>query len=241
MVRRPGKESTSAAFQGLKEMLSGASVRALAGIREVGEVVLAKIGGDDQGDAHDVQDQKRDVWVRFTDALTGMSQVGRLFAPAGILWRAAANGDSALVIRARKMGGPGGPVVFPVGGDGATDNVVPDWFPDDAGLFEPTKKLHVEAKGDELDLTGTVVNVNGTDYALIKDTLLTDLSNLLKCVSVVLLSSTSTGPLIGASLAPSAAGDTDPAALATNLLEIPRLVAKLAVVANYKSTKVKFG
>jgi hypothetical protein len=148
MAHDDGGESLESAFQQLKEMLSGATLRAVMGIVDAGNVVLAKIG-DDSGDGHEVHQSKRDVWVRFTDVLSGMSRAGRLFVPAGILFARAKKGAGAHVVQGRNMNGPGGPLVMVDGGDGAADNVVPDWFgEDDAGIYGE-QTMHVEsAEGD---------------------------------------------------------------------------------------------
>jgi hypothetical protein len=144
---RKSKSSLTAAMAELREILSGPSLRAAAGIKDEGEIMTAVIG-DDSTNVHDVHEKKRDVWTRFTDVLTGISYVGRLIAPAGILWRAPDKGDGALVIRGRKMNAPGAALVIPDGGDGRTDNVVPDWFPADAGIMEPAKILRLESAKD---------------------------------------------------------------------------------------------
>lgn len=140
---RRHRDSVDAAMQQLQELLSGASLRAVAGFKHLGEVVNAVIGaGDDAG--IQVDGKKRDAWVAFMDSLSGLADLGRLFVPAGILWRAPAAGDGAHVVRGRKMRGPGASLVMADGGNGK-DAAVPDWFPDDAGLFDTSKPLHVDA------------------------------------------------------------------------------------------------
>ena len=162
MARRP-KESLEAAFQQLKTMFSGATLRAVADIKERGEVLLAKIGGG-TADTHDVHEKKRDIWVTFTDVLTGMTELGRLYAPAGILWRLTPAGQGAHVIRGRKMRGPGGSLVIPDGGDGSTDNVVPNWLSKDLSGISLPEGFEIESTGDQVKI---VANSGGTSASIV--------------------------------------------------------------------------
>jgi len=155
-------ESLESAFQQLKEMLSGAALRAVAGLKDAGAIATA-IVGDDTAQPHTVHSQKHDVWTLFTDVLTGISGVGRLYAPAGVLWRFTPKGMGAIVVRARKMLGAGAALVIPDGGDGSSQ-VVPGFDDgtnldkDNAGIFLP-EGWHIESTGDRVRL---VANSGGT-------------------------------------------------------------------------------
>ena len=156
-MARPIKESLGAAFGELKELLSGAAIRSIANIREMGEVALATIGDST------TDDQKRHVLITFTDVLNGLGDLGRLFVPAGILWRIPLKGEGSHVVRGRKMRGPGAALVMPDGGDGSA-SAVPGW--DDgtnldgsnAGIKLP-EGLHLESTGDRVRI---VSNSGGT-------------------------------------------------------------------------------
>jgi hypothetical protein len=156
-------ESLEAAFQQLKEMFSGATSRAVAGIRDLGEVLVATVG-DDTSDTHAVHDQKHDIWTRFTDVLTGLSDFGRLYIPAGILFRLTPKGMGAHVIRGRKMRGPGASLVIPDGGDGDAA-VVPGF--DDSDLDENNTGIllpegfHVESQNDRVRIVANSSGANG--------------------------------------------------------------------------------
>lgn len=160
---RRSKGSMEAAFQQLKEMFSGATLRAVADIKERGEVLIASVG-DSTSDTHDVEQNNRDIWVRFTDLFTGMSELGRLYAPAGILWRLTPKGQGAHVIRARKMRGPGGALVIPDGGDGATNDVVPGWLSKDLSGISLPEGFEIESTGDQIKL---VANSGGTSATFV--------------------------------------------------------------------------
>lgn len=156
------KGSLQAALQVLGEMTSGAVTRAIANIKPLGEIASVFIGsGDDAG--IDVDSGKKDVWVAFADVLSGLGGVGRLFVPAGVLFRLPHAGDGAHVIAGRKMKGPGASLVIPDGGDGSTA-VVPGWDDgadlDDgnSGILLP-EGFHVESSGDRVRI---VANSGGT-------------------------------------------------------------------------------
>jgi hypothetical protein len=162
MARRT-KDSLEAAFQQLKTMFSGATLRAVADIKEQGDVAIATVG-DSSSDTHDVHPKKRDIWVRFTDVLTGMSELGRLYAPAGILWRLTPKGQGAHVIRGRKMRGPGGALVIPDGGDGSTDNVVPGWLSASLSGISLPEGFEIESTGDQVKI---VANSGGSSASIV--------------------------------------------------------------------------
>jgi len=220
--RKP-KGSLEVALQRFGDLMSGPALREIINLKRVGEVVRAVIG-DGNSAGVDVASDKKDVWVTFTDILTGMQDIGRLFIPAGILWRAPSTNDAAHVVRGRKMRAPGGPLVMPDGGNGATA-IVPDWFPDEAGLYEPDKDLNVHAKKGDVILTSDTANArtvqaNGTDSAGILDALLSDLADALGEIPV---SPSTTYPGLGAAGA-----------------KMSTLLTKLGN-GSYKSTKFQFG
>lgn len=156
------RESVPAHLHVLGDLLSGASLRATAAIKHVGEIAAVFIGdGNDAG--IDVDSDKKDVWVGFTDLLSGLAGVGRLFIPAGILFRLPHAGDGGHVASGRKMRGPGASLVIPDGGDGKTA-VVPGWDDgadlddNNSGVMLP-EGFHVESKGDRVRI---VANSGGT-------------------------------------------------------------------------------
>jgi hypothetical protein len=174
-MMKKSRGSMNAIVAELRELLSGPSLRAAAGIKDEGEIMMAVIG-DDTTNVHDVHEKKRDVWTRFTDVLTGLSYVGRLLAPAGILWRLAPKGSGAHVIRGRKMNAPGAALVIPDGGDGATDNVVPGWLDGSNAGISGSETMHLESTAGDVKIDATadgkkvLLQGGGKGVARLKDT-----------------------------------------------------------------------
>lgn len=145
------QDSESHLYGQLKELVGGPMARMRAGITDIGEIFVGTVKDvSGAGDGPSLIHQTfRDVWVHVVDLLTGQPVLARLMAPAGILWRLPKEGDGAYVVRGRKADGPGGPLAMVDGGDGATDNVVPQWLDSsNAGIYGDETQ-HVEsAKGD---------------------------------------------------------------------------------------------
>lgn len=183
------QETEAFDFSALKELFSGPTLRALVGLVDVGSAFVAVIKDAAGGDPNKVHSQKRNAWTSFNDALSKHPGLGRLFVPAGILFRKPKQGETAHVLRGRKMNAPGSALVIPDGSDGATDNFLPSWFADDVGVCSD-QVVHVESKKDKvvitansggtacsvtlnkdgsIDLTpasGKTVNVAGSTYAM---------------------------------------------------------------------------
>lgn len=241
------KDSLEAALAVLGDLVSGAAFRAAADLKHVGEVVQAFVGdGNDAG--IDIDQNKKDVWLTFTDVLSGMKDVGRLFIPAQILFRVPRANDGAHVVRGRKMRGPGASLVMPDGGDGSS-SVVPGWDDNtnldknNAGILLP-EGFHLESTGDRVRIVansggtksvielqkggkititaagGQVVEVNGNSSKAILDTLLADLATALGYI-------------------PTGASTTYPG-LVPNVTQWAAFITKLTSGA-YQSNNVKYG
>lgn len=162
-MRKSQGESYAHLIAELKELLSGAAIRALAGIVDTGETLLAKIGNPDGGDPDNVHDKKRDVWTWFRDALTGASEQGRLYIPASILFNKPNKGETAHVLRARKAGGPGSALVVPDGSDGKTDDFVPPWYGDEnCGIYSTDRVVRIQSKNKDvlIEAGGAVIKID---------------------------------------------------------------------------------
>lgn len=237
--------------QDLRSWLTGAVLRSIIGLRDVGEVIAAFIGSSDNSETSDVDDDKADVWVTAKDHATERIITGRLHVPANILWSKPRKDASVTVLRPADTAAPGSAIIMH--GDGGTNGMVPAWYGEDDAGISFDKKAHVEstkddvvieanADGKKVDINATgaggTVNVNGTDYSLLKtEDLLTDLGNFAKVVAAIALSNV-------ASLGSPLVGTTTPAAdggAGNNAAELAILVTKLSTASNYKSTKAKNG
>jgi hypothetical protein len=91
--------------------------------------------------------------------------LGRLYIPAGILFRRPKKGETAHVIRGRDLGGPGGSLIMPDGSDGNTEGYVPAWLDDDnCGVYSTDETVHVESKNKDV-----VINAGGATIHITKD------------------------------------------------------------------------
>ena len=133
-------------YAALREVLSAATLRAIMGLREAGQVFLARVGTTEAGEAVDTTGGA-DVLVHVLDALTDLPVLGRLFIPANMLWRKPAAGESVMVLEGREAGGaPGAPYVLH-GDAGATD-AVPPWFGTKSGLYTDGPVVVQSANGN---------------------------------------------------------------------------------------------
>lgn len=214
------KESAADLFSEVKELLSGATLRAIIGLEDIGEIFLTIASSST------IQDAKRYIWTDFKDALSGLSGVGKLFVPGGIVFRLPGKNEVLLAVRGRKQHGPGGPIMMPLGGDGQTDNTVPDWLDKDNAGISGTETMHMEStKGDvKVDApdNGKQVLLQGNDFSALKtEDLLTTLNKL--CTDL---------------LAGTAGGPTKQSLVSTT--GVVELQTKIAD-GSYKSTLVKHG
>jgi hypothetical protein len=130
----------------LREALSGAAIRAAAAVRDVGEIILAKVQADDGGDHLDTGDDI-DVWVSAKDALTDHPLVARLFIPLNLLWATPDADESAMYLRAGDSGGPGaGYLLY-----GDAGSAIPDWIREKVGLWH-RKPLRVESTEEDVEV-----------------------------------------------------------------------------------------
>lgn len=153
MTRRP-----QAFYESMRDAFSGATIRALADIRDAGESFLARVvsltGGihyDTTGDA--------DVWVHVVDELTGHPSQVRLFIPSNILFALPEEDDTCMVVHPRDVRVPGGS--YALHGDGGDKARFPSWIATKVGLF--TKKiLRLESKDQDVEIAtngGTRIRV----------------------------------------------------------------------------------
>lgn len=145
----------------LREVLTGAALRAIAGIRDAGEAFLARVAAPRGGDVVDVDTSDpaapdgRDVWVRVEDALTDAPATGRLHVPGNILYALPEAGETVLVVRGRDTDGPGAAYVF-LGDAGRT---LPPWLRVAVGLFT-AKVLRLESSASRVEIRANGGNAN---------------------------------------------------------------------------------
>jgi len=220
----------------IETIVAEAVERALS---QAGEISFARIGNA-QGTT-EVADDKRDAWAHTSDVLTEHPRMPRLYSPAGILFNQPAKDETVHILRAKDCGGPGAELAIPDGGDGSQDHL-PEWYADKAGISVDDKVAVLESRTDDVEVTsgdGKVVKVNGDDYSLLKtETFLADLNDLLSTMISIISSGTAMGPLLGLAL-PATLVRVPP--LGTGAQALATLAATLAVTSSYKSTKAKNG
>lgn len=129
----------------LRGMLTGPVIRAIAGIKDLGELILAYVGNPENGPVAEIASDMSDVYVHVIDAMSDLPIIGRLFSPGNIFWRLPKDGDSCMVLRGQDAHGPGVPYVLH--GDGATAGTaaVPSWLgPNDCGISSP-ENFHLDS------------------------------------------------------------------------------------------------
>lgn len=220
-----------------EQVFTGAMLRTIAGIVDVGELVLAHFGHVDGGAVAEVADDRSDIYVHAqcsTDETpTGMI-TARLHTPGNMLFNLPAEGESCIVARGKDADGPGKP--YALYGDCGAANQVPSWLDGNNAGISHKKTVHVESTNGDIkvasssgnvDLTGTVVNINGTNYSLLKtEDFMTDLA-----------------AFIGAVIADLASAAAAPVSPYTATVNTTQLFAKVVTGGGtaYKSTKAKNG
>jgi hypothetical protein len=150
-VRR--RSSGSSGTSALRELLTGAVLREIAGIRDAGEAFVARVvnllGGDHvntEGDA--------DVLVHYEDQMSGYPGVARLFFPLNALWGVPDEGDSAMVLRGAGTGGPAAPYLL----FGDAGKAIPAWIRAKVGLWHK-KTLRVESTEGDVEVEGQTIKL----------------------------------------------------------------------------------
>lgn len=137
----------------LREVLTGAALRAIMGLRDAGEAFLARVGAPEGGDPVDVDTtdaaapEGRDIWVRVQDELTDAPTTGRLHVPGNLLFALPDAGDTVMVLRGRDTGGPGAAYVL----HGDAGRALPAWLRTAVGLFT-AKLLKIESTGSRVEI-----------------------------------------------------------------------------------------
>lgn len=140
------KEPSFHAREALREVLNGATIRAIANIQDTGEALVARVknllGGD-----HINTEGDKDVMVHFEDIMQGFGNLARLFIPMNMLWNAPGEGDSCMVIKGRNARSPGAPYLL-FGDAGAA---IPDWLRTKAGLWI-NKILRIQSTNNDVEI-----------------------------------------------------------------------------------------
>jgi hypothetical protein len=155
------RKPSAAARAGLREIFTGAAIRAIAGLVDLGENLLAKVGNAD-GDDHLDTEGGADVWIHYMDTLGGLPGIARLYIPGNILFAMPRADESAMVVRPGGASGPG--IAYLLHGDGGVADRIPDWIRTKVGLFVKDKILRIESKDEavEVNAGGDVVLQNGS-------------------------------------------------------------------------------
>ena len=151
----------------IETLVADAVARALT---QAGEISFAKVGNA-QGEV-EVAEDKRDAWAHTTDVVSEQKRMPRLYTPAGILFNQPAKDETVHVLRAKDCGGPGAELAIPDGGDGS-ENHLPDWYGEKAGISVDGKVAVLESRTDDVEVTsgdGKIVNIQaGTKGIARKD------------------------------------------------------------------------
>ena len=154
----------------LRQIMNGPALRALMGLRDLGEAVLGFFNDPDGGDVADVDTDAGDIWCAVqgatSDPPTGKI-VARLYIPMNAFFRLPKKGESCLVVRGQEADGPGKPYAFYGGGGTADDKskvAPPGWLDaSHSGLSVP-EHLVIESTGDEVKITA---NTGGSSATIV--------------------------------------------------------------------------
>jgi hypothetical protein len=170
-------------------------LRAIAGIRDAGELLLAAVRNIDGGDHVDDQGSA-DIWVHYEDSLTGAPGIARLFVPGNILFALPDADDTVMVARGRDAGGPGVPYLLH--GDAGDASRVPTWLRSAVGLF--TKKLlRLESKEDDVVVVAgsgkyVKLGLNATQFVALANLVDARLSAIVTAFNAHVHTGVTTGP-----------------------------------------------
>lgn len=167
-TRSRGRRRASAAVMAeLREMFSGDVLREVLELEDMGEVMLTVIGNSEGGNANEPHSDGRDVWTHATEPLElDRPHHARLYHPAGIVFRAPKNGETAHLLRPKSKAGcnsPGFGLLLPDGGDGSA-SFLPSWYGDgDSGMYTQGEHLHLESKDKDIyiDAGGAEIHISG--------------------------------------------------------------------------------
>lgn len=144
------------AGQDIRQLFTGATLKRIIGLPHVmADTILATIHNPEKGAVAAISKNFADVYVHFVDTMSNIAGIGRLHAPANILWRMPLAGDSAMVLKPSEADGPGVPYV--IYGDGGQHNSVPPWLgSSDCGLSAQTETLHLESQNNNVVIQSNV-------------------------------------------------------------------------------------
>lgn len=154
----------------LRNVLTGAAIRAIAGIQDMGEVIAGFVANIDGGPVTETASDNSDVHVHVREASADAANAdggrpikGRLFVPLDIMWRLPKGGESVTVLRPADADGPGVALVL-FGDGGPNAPAAPSWLgPNDCGISAP-ETFHVESTNGGLtlkDKSGASITFDG--------------------------------------------------------------------------------
>jgi hypothetical protein len=154
------RTGTAAAYASLREAFSGPAIRALIGLKDMGENFLARVRNADGDSFYDTTGEN-DVWIHYVDELSGYPGMARLHIPGNVLFALPEENDTCMVVRPAEVNAPG--ASYLLHGDGGDTQRFPSWIATKVGLF--TKKvLRLESKDEAVEVQagdGKDVVLNG--------------------------------------------------------------------------------
>lgn len=155
------KRSDAELISLLRDILTGANLKQIAGLTDEGSVSVALIGHPEGANPIDVDANNSDVWV-WARMIPGRGYVrGRLFFAGNFLFRLPKAGESCLVVRGGDTGHNGEPYVFY--GDVGAQNAVPSWLSSTLSGFYLPEGFKIESTGDQVTL---IANSGGTSASM---------------------------------------------------------------------------
>jgi len=147
----------------IRSVLTGAWIRRVAGIRDLGEVARVVLGWENDAAHLDVDANRSDIWARVRDVMSGRQDTARLFSPFNALWRRPPSGEEAVWLRNSNVDGPG--TGLTLHGDGAPDAVPESLTETNTVLSPPAGTLRLESRDEDVEIetvmTGRKVLLQG--------------------------------------------------------------------------------
>jgi len=141
----------------LSQVLTGAYIRTIAGIRDLGEIIAAYVTHPEGGSVTTIAPDRSDIYVKIIDAISDAPIIGRLFTPLNIMFRLPLNNDNVMVARGQDTHGPGASLVMH--GMGGTANTVPPWLDANNSGIYLSEGFLIESTKDKIIITS---NSSGT-------------------------------------------------------------------------------
>lgn len=147
----------------LDQLLTGANVRALAGIVDVGQVLLGYVADIDGGAPSSIASDASDIYIKAIDTMFGQAFQCRLFTPMNAFFRLPSLNESCLILKPAEAHGPGTPYVLY--GDCGAAKQIPAWLSAALSGISVPEALRIESQKSSLTLgdgSGGTAGLDGT-------------------------------------------------------------------------------